>query len=136
MNGITTLVNHNNAVMSRLRKAKRDYPDNLNITFEQYLDLKSKEILFRYHNGFTPELFEMLNIVVRLFRESNKAVNSYIIGKMLSPSDSGKSIVMGVRHKLDRLVNRGYAERIGKSGKCILYVPTVKAIKELSELIK
>ena len=119
-----------------VRASKRDNPYLNSLTINQYLVLKESEVLYKSYNHLTPELFDMLTLVCRLFKKSHKALTSYVIAKLLHPDKNGTSILMNVRHKLDRLVLKGYAEVIFITGRSKGYIPTEKAYKELSELIK
>lgn len=114
----------------------RDNHISNNLTLTDYLVLKECEVLYRLNNQLSPELFDLLTIFVKLFTETRKAITSYALTKLTNRNSLTGCNIMNTRQKLTRLVDRGYAEIIGKSAKCILYIPTERAYKELSELIK
>ncbi len=136
MNGTMVLTQSNNAVRSKAMAYSRDNNLSNYLTLDLYLQMRYNEYVFKCRNKFTPQLFDLLNVVVKMFSSGRKPLNSYVIAKVMQPEDYGSNAVMGVKHKLDRLVKKGYAERIGTQGKSILYIPTERAYKELSELIK
>lgn len=132
----TDVPEHNKSVVkARVRVSRRDNPYPKIDTFNDYLMIRENEIQYRRNNGITPELLEVLLLVVNYFKMFNSAVNAYVLAKRLG--GVGQVQVMSCKQQLDRLVIKGYAELLGRSKKgSNVYIPSEKALRELSELIK
>lgn len=124
-------------VIKRRKKSKKelDNPSITSIDTKIYLDLMSKLMVFRRKNGLTVVGLELLIYCYNEFLQSNDGVTARVLCKaygMLLPSE-----IQNTRNKLDTLCKRGYLLKIGSTcNGASLYIPTVKAITDLSAIFK
>ena len=109
---------------------------NLSAT-NSYVKMVKRLMGYRRKYRISPEASEMLIYIYSLYMDNNAGVTVYSIAKVFSTGVSVTSELTSVRNKIQALEAKGLMLNIGssKSGSFI-YIPTVKAINDLSELFK
>lgn len=116
---------------------KRDNPlISINST-EWYIRMINKMMVWRRKNGISAEGSELLLYVYSVFKEKGSGVTSYMVCNTYYLSKDVKgSELQNCRKKLVTLEKRGMLSKLGKSAfGSYVYVPSVKAIEEISEFI-
>jgi hypothetical protein len=104
------------------------------ISLEQYMLLRENEVIYRRSVKLTPEALDLLLTICSSYLKTGKSITAYYIGKLLNSTSTGE--FRNVKFKLSRLIEKGYVEVVGTTKNAYLYAPTLKALRELEELVK
>lgn len=101
----------------------------------KFIDVISNSIIYRRKKGISSQCMDVLLVLYSCYLKSGSGVTIYgLSGIMTSISHAGVEY-RNLKYKFDILEDHGFIARSGKSlGKAYLYIPTSKAIEDISRL--